>query len=70
MKRETKKAISHTRQLEAISKVSRTITSDLYLEDILKLIVTVTAEIMNSKVCSLMLLDEKTRDIAPIVGGI
>lgn len=49
---------SYARQLEAISTVSRTITSNLYLGDILKLIVTVTAEIMRSKICSLMLLDE------------
>ncbi len=58
-----KKVMSHAKQLEAISKVSKTITSDLYLEDILKLIVTVTAEIMDSKVCSLMLIDEKTREL-------
>ncbi|MDD5495567.1 MAG: GAF and ANTAR domain-containing protein [Candidatus Omnitrophica bacterium] len=54
------KGASYARQLEAISKVSKTITSGLYLEEILKLIVTVTAEIMNSKICSLMLLDEKS----------
>ena len=58
-----KKAISHAKQLEAISKVSKTITSNLYLEDILKLIVTVTAEITDSKICSLMLIDEKTGDL-------
>jgi len=58
-----KKAISHAKQFEAISKVGKTITSDLYLEDILKLIVTVTAEIMNSKICSLMLIDEKTGEL-------
>ncbi|MFH0764299.1 MAG: GAF and ANTAR domain-containing protein [Candidatus Omnitrophota bacterium] len=58
-----KKTISHAKQFEAISKVSKTITSSLYLEDILKLIVTVTAEIMNSKVCSLMLIDEKTGEL-------
>ena len=58
-----RKGISYAKQLEAISKVSRTITSDLYLEDILKLIVTVTAEIANSKICSLMLLDEKTKQL-------
>ena len=63
MQEKRKKAISHAKQFEALSKVSRTITSNLYLEDILKLIVTVTAEIMNSKVCSLMLLDEKTREL-------
>lgn len=58
-----KKKASYAKQLEAISKVSKTITSNLYLEDILKLIVTVTAEIMNSKICSLMLLDEKTKEL-------
>lgn len=58
-----KKAASHAKQLEAISKVSRTITSNLYLEDILKLVVTVTAEIMNSKICSLMLLNKKTGEL-------
>jgi len=60
MTEKRKKPLSHSKQLEAISKVSRTITSNLYLEDILKLIVTVTAEIMDSKICSLMLLDGKT----------
>lgn len=60
MIKKTSRAISHAKQLEAISKVSKTITSNLYLEDILKLIVTVSAEIMNSKICSLSLVDEKT----------
>lgn len=59
-----KRTISHARQLEAISKVSKTIMSNLYLEDILKLIVTVTAEIMDSKICSLMLIDDKTGELA------
>ena len=59
----SRKVISHARQLEAISKVSRTITSNLYLEDILKLIVTVSAEVMDSKICSLMLIDEKTKEL-------
>lgn len=45
--------------LEALSKISKAITSDLYLEDILKLIVNVTAQSMGSKLCSLMLLNEK-----------
>ncbi|MFA5039127.1 MAG: GAF and ANTAR domain-containing protein [Candidatus Omnitrophota bacterium] len=45
--------------LTALSKISRAITSELYLEDILKLIVTVTAQTMGSKLCSLMLLNEK-----------
>lgn len=63
MATQAKRVVSHAKQLEAISKVSRTITSDLYLEDILKLIVTITAEITDSKICSLMLIDEKTGNL-------
>jgi signal transduction protein with GAF and PtsI domain len=47
------------KKLEALSKISKAISSDLYLEDILSLIVVVTAEVMKSKVCSLWLLDER-----------
>ncbi|MFH1692479.1 MAG: GAF and ANTAR domain-containing protein [Candidatus Omnitrophota bacterium] len=45
--------------IKALSSISRAITSDLYLEDILKLIVTVTAQALGSKLCSLMLLNDK-----------
>ena len=50
-------------QIEALSKISNAITSEHYLEDILKLIVTVTAQATGSKICSLMLLDEKTQEL-------
>jgi GAF domain-containing protein len=50
-------------QIKAISKISRAITSDLYLEDILRLVVTVTAELLGSNICSLMLIDEKTNQL-------
>jgi len=46
-------------KLEALSKISRAISSDLFLEDILRLIVVVTAEVMKSKICSLWLVDER-----------
>ena len=46
-------------QMEALSKISKAITSDLYLEDILRLIVTVAAQAMGSNLCSLMLLNDK-----------
>lgn len=48
-----------TRQLKALEEVSRAIVSDLYLEDILKLIVMVTAEVMESNICSLLLVNEE-----------
>ena len=44
--------------ISALLTVSRAITSEKYLEDILRLIVTVTAEVMESKICSLMLIDD------------
>lgn len=47
----------------ALSKISEAITSDSYLEDILKLIVTVTAEVMGSKICSLLLLNKSTQEL-------
>jgi len=46
-------------QIKALSKISKAIASDLYLEDILRLIVTVTAELMGSNICSLMLVNER-----------
>jgi signal transduction protein with GAF and PtsI domain len=50
-------------QIKALSKISKAITSDLYLEDLLRLIVTVTAESLGSNICSLMLIDEKTNEL-------
>jgi signal transduction protein with GAF and PtsI domain len=54
---------SYEKTIEALTLISRAITSDQYLEDILRLIVLVTAEVMNSQVCSLWLLDEKTQSL-------
>lgn len=47
----------------ALSKIAQAITSDLYLEDILRLIVTVVAQTLGSKICSLLLLDEKSKEL-------
>ncbi|OGX41022.1 MAG: histidine kinase [Omnitrophica WOR_2 bacterium RIFCSPLOWO2_01_FULL_41_12] len=52
------------KQIEALSKVANLITSGLYLEELLRLIVNVTAEIMNSKISSLMLLDPGKKELA------
>ncbi len=62
-KKKNTKEDSYKKKFEALSKVSQTITSNLYLEDILKLIVMVTAEVMNSKICSLLLLDEEKNEL-------
>lgn len=47
--------------IDTLSKISSAITSDLYLEDMLKLIVTLTANVMKAKICALWLLDAKTK---------
>jgi signal transduction protein with GAF and PtsI domain len=63
-KKESEKIIESAKDIiEALSKIGEAITSDLYLEDILKLIVAVTAEVMDSKICTLMLLDPKRKDL-------
>jgi len=48
---------TYEKYIEGISNISRAITSDLYLEDILKLIVMVTARVTGVDICSLWLVD-------------
>lgn len=63
-KEQSEKIIESAKDIiEALSKIGEAITSDLYLEDILKLIVAVTAEVMDSKICTLMLLDIKKKEL-------
>ncbi len=45
--------------IKALTDISRAITSDLYLEDLLKLIVMVTAKVTGVAICSLWLIDEE-----------
>ncbi len=51
----------HEDQIKALSKISKAIASESYLEDILRLIVVVTAQVMGSNICSLMLIDERKK---------
>lgn len=44
-------------QLETLSQVSETVSSTRLIQDVLQLIVTMTAQLMNSKICSIMLLN-------------
>lgn len=50
-------------RFESLLKISESITSEQYLEDILNLIVVVTAELLNSKICSIMLVDDKKKHL-------
>jgi signal transduction protein with GAF and PtsI domain len=55
---------SYAEQIKALSEISKAISSNQYLEDILRLIVTVTANVMDSKICSLWLLNEETKNLS------
>ena len=50
-------------QIEALSALSKNIASNLYLKEILQLIVTMTAELMQSKICSIMLLSPDKKEL-------
>lgn len=52
------------RRIDGFYKVSQSIVSEDYLEDILHLVVSVTAELMGSKICSLMLYDKEKKELA------
>tara|TARA_B100000315_G_scaffold245196_2_gene270804 strand:+ start:548 stop:1255 length:708 start_codon:yes stop_codon:yes gene_type:complete len=58
------KKTSYKSYIDTLSKISHAITSDLYLEDMLKLIVTLTANVMKAKICSLWLLDQKSKELS------
>jgi GAF domain-containing protein len=51
------------RALEALTAVSNTLTQDRYPEEIMQLIVNMTAQMMGSNICSIMLLDEKKNEL-------
>jgi len=50
-------------ELSTLAEASKTITSPLYLEEILRLIVEMAARMLDARLCSLMLLDEATGDL-------
>src|SRR3990172_8301009 len=58
-----RKHAPNAKEVNALLEISKAIASGLYLEDVLRLIVTVTANVMDSKICSLWILDEKDQKL-------
>jgi signal transduction protein with GAF and PtsI domain len=58
-----KKTRKKIKNIEGISLISSTIVSVKYLDDILSQIVKITADMFNSKICSIMLFDEKKDEL-------
>jgi len=50
-------------QLDTLSQVSETVASNRLIEDIFQLIVAMTAQMMNSKICSIKLLDPPSGEL-------
>lgn len=50
-------------QLDTLSQVSATVSSNRLIDDVLQLIVTMTAQMMGSAICSIMLLDESSNEL-------
>lgn len=46
-------------QLDTLSQVSESVASSRMIDDVLRLIVTTTAQMLDSKICSLMLVDDE-----------
>ena len=53
----------HAVQLHTLSEVSQAITSNLYLEELLHLFVTMTARTMGYKICTVMLVDPEKKEL-------
>jgi signal transduction protein with GAF and PtsI domain len=51
------------RRLETLSQVSETVASNRLLEEVLQLIVSMTAQLMSSKISSIMLLDQDSEEL-------
>jgi signal transduction protein with GAF and PtsI domain len=50
-------------QLETLSQVSETVVSNRVIEDVMHLIVTMTAQMMGSKICSIRLLEQSSCEL-------
>ncbi len=58
-------AVSDARRLfDGLAEISKAIMSRDYIDDILALIVTVTAQMTGSKICSILLLDKERQELA------
>jgi GAF domain-containing protein len=57
-------AANHSKEVELLWNISQSVVSKTYLKEVLNLIVTMTASVMGSKICSIMLLDEKKGELS------
>ncbi|MCX7956510.1 MAG: GAF domain-containing protein [Endomicrobia bacterium] len=63
MKKQKGKSKRLLKEIQTLSLISSTIVSSKFLDDILSQIVKLTADMFNSKICSIMLLDDKKDEL-------
>ena len=51
------------KEIETLTEISKSIVSGRYLEEILHIVVSLTAEMMDSKICSIMVLDKSQQEL-------
>jgi signal transduction protein with GAF and PtsI domain len=56
-------AILPSTMLEGMAEISRAIMDRNYLEDLLALIVSITAKTIGSKICSILLIDKEKQEL-------
>lgn len=56
--------IGQNKEIDLFYHISQSLVSKSYLNEILQLIVTMTASVLQSKICSLMLLDQDKQELA------
>jgi GAF domain-containing protein len=54
------------KELTTLAEVSQTVTSPLYLEEMVGVVVEMATQVMHAKVCSLMLLDDRGEKLVPV----
>ncbi len=50
-------------EIETLTEISKSIVSGRYLQDVLNLVVSLTAEMMGSKICSIMVLEKNQQEL-------
>lgn len=63
MKKKKSRQKTAFNKLDYLTQISSAIVSNQYLKEILHLIVAITAEMMNSKICSIMLVDPTKKEL-------
>ncbi len=51
------------KEIETLTEISKSIVSGRYLEEILNIVVSLTAEMMDSKICSIMILEKNQQEL-------